>query len=104
MEIQKHVASDAEIVNPCDMPEIMQREIVQTAKEAASRFDVDKLGATAAEYIKKCLDQNFGAHWHVVIGNGFGSHVVHEKQRFIYFRLNGRSYLIYKAGTGSDPH
>lgn len=89
---------DALIEEPCDMPDDMVLAIVRLAREAAGRFDVDREGAKAAEYIKKKLDGIYGAHWHVVVGNGFGSEVIHEQHCFIYFVLNNRTYLIYKSG------
>ena len=52
----------------------------------------------AAELIKTRLDEQFNPHWHVAVGNGFGSYVVHEQRAFVYFYLGTRAYLIYKSG------
>ena len=90
----------AEVNKPCDMSDKLLRDIIDLSSHASVKFDVDREGSQAAEYIKKSLDDKFHPHWHVVIGNAFGSHVIHEKHHCTYFRLNERSYLIYKAGTG----
>lgn len=90
----------AEVNKPCDMPDKLLSDIITISKEASLKFDVDREGTQAAEHIKKSLDDKYHPHWHVVIGNAFGSHVIHEKHHFTYFRFNERSYLIYKAGTG----
>lgn len=93
----------AEIVSPCDMPEHIATMIVDIASQAATHFDVDKQGTSAAEFIKKRLDDELEPHWHVIIGNSFGSHVVHDSLRYVFFKLKGRSYLIYKSGSGPKP-
>ncbi len=84
-----------------DMPDAMQTEVMDLANTISIELDVDKRGALAAEKLKTELDKRFQPHWHVVIGNGFGSYVIHESQGFIYFKLRGRYYLLYKSGTGS---
>jgi len=103
MTVETVFVDGAEILVPCDMPDDLQRGIIECAKIAASKFDVDRNGASAAEYIKKHLDEELEPHWHVVIGNNFGSYVVHDQMRFIYFKLNSRCYLIYKSGNGARP-
>ena len=85
------------VESPCDMPDDILRDVVELAKQAATKFDVDKDGALAAEYIKTRLDETHAPHWHVIIGNGFGCYAVHESRRFVYFQLNKRAYLVYKT-------
>lgn len=92
--------SGARITLPCDMPDDMIKCIIELARDISSKLDVDKEGAVAAEHLKKQLDSKYSPHWHVVIGNGFGCHAVHEQHRFIYFYLNHRAFMVYKAGRG----
>ena len=51
-----------------------------------------------AEKIKKHFDELWAPHWHVVIGKNFGSFVHHETKRYVYFYLNDKAVMIYKAG------
>ena len=50
-----------------------------------------------AESLKKFLDSKFDPYWHVFLGNHFGCHSVHEKNRFLYFYYKKIAFLIYKA-------
>ncbi len=102
--MHKSIVGEADIQIQSDMPDAMQAEIIEIAGQVSIKFDVDKQGSFAAESIKTELDKKFQPHWHVVIGNGFGAYVIHESQRFLYFKLRGRFYMIYKAGTGSIPN
>jgi dynein light chain LC8-type len=97
------MVSEFELLKPCDMPDSLQDLIVHLAENAAKDYDVDHQGAQAAEYIKKSLDEKADPHWHVIIGNNFGCYAIHEKQRFMYFKLRGRCYMVYKAGRGPNP-
>ena len=90
----------ARILLPCDMPDDMIDFIVAKTKEVTLKGDVDKEGSAVAEKLKKKLDSKYSPHWHVVIGNGFGCHAVHEQHRFIFFYLNNRAFMFYKAGSG----
>lgn len=93
-------ASGASILSPCDMPDDMIECIIGLAKESSAKLDVDKEGEAAAEHLKRKLDSKYSPHWHVVIGNGFGCHATHEQHRFVYFYLNNRAFMVYKAGRG----
>ena len=75
---------------PVDMPDDLLAAIVNLAATAPPH--------NQAEYIKNKLDEEFAPHWHVTIGNSFGSHVVHQAKKFVYFYLNNRAHLIYKMG------
>jgi dynein light chain LC8-type len=87
----------ARVETPCDMPDHILKDIIELAAQSSSKFDVDREGAAAAQYIKSALDVKHEPHWHVVIGNGFGSYVIHESQRYVYFHLNKRAFMIYKT-------
>jgi len=55
-------------------------------------------GMQIAENIKKHFDETWAPHWHVVLGKNFGSFVHHETKRYVYFYLNDKAVMIYKAG------
>lgn len=59
------------------------------------RYDVSFI--KVAENLKKFLDANYGLYWHIILGNNFGCHSMHEKNRFLYFEFKKITFLIYKA-------
>lgn len=51
-----------------------------------------------AEKLKREMDLKYKPYWHVVCGKNFGCYAVHENRNFIFFVLDGISFLLYKAG------
>ena len=91
----------ARVLWPADMPDEMLALTVSAAQTAMKEFvNVEREGAKIAERVKKQLDKEYGPHWHVVFGSAFGSHAVHEKNRFVYFYLDPFAFMVYKAGSG----
>jgi len=40
----------------------------------------------------------FGGHgWNCIVGNNFGSHVVHQTKKYIFFQVKELSVLLWKA-------
>ena len=90
----------ARVLWPADMPDEMLAFTVSAAQSAVRELSPDREGAKIAERVKKLLDKEYGPHWHVVFGTAFGSHAVHEKNRFVYFYLDPFAFMVYKAGSG----
>ncbi|PWN53861.1 hypothetical protein IE53DRAFT_309462 [Violaceomyces palustris] len=82
------------IIKNVDMTEEMQQEVVDIASEALSRLSVEK---DIAAYVKRTMDERFGATWHAVVGKNFGSYVTHETKHFIYFYLGQIAFLLWRA-------
>lgn len=76
------------------MPEEIQVKIFELADQSLS-YKIEKDIAT---YLKKELDQQYGATWHVIVGKSFGSYVTHEQGFFIYFYIGELAFLIFKSG------
>jgi hypothetical protein len=55
-------------------------------------------GLMCAEAIKNEFDQRWSPHWHVVIGRNFGSYVTHETKHFLFFYLDDKAVMMFKAG------
>ena len=55
-------------------------------------------GVEVAENIKKQFDERWTPYWHVIIGRNFGSFVTHETKMFLYFYLEDKAVMLYKAG------
>lgn len=81
-------------IKSADMSEDMQRQAVEVAEEAMSKFQVEK---DIAQYIKKEFDSRAGATWHCIVGRNFGSFVTHETKHFIYFYLGHCAILLFKT-------
>jgi len=88
----------ARILWPPDIPDNILEHAVKTALGALEEFpNAEKEGTKIAEKLKKRFDEKWGPYWHVVVGRNFGSHAVHEKQRFVYFYIGQFAFMIYKA-------
>ena len=62
----------------------------------AFRLNLD--GQVACKQIKELMDKNFGASWHVIIGEGFGFEVTHQREQMIYIYYMGtRAILLFKC-------
>ena len=55
-------------------------------------------GLQCAEKIKYEFDERWGPHWHVVVGRSFGSFITHETKKFLFFYLEDKAIMIFKAG------
>ncbi|PQE15975.1 dynein light chain protein [Rutstroemia sp. NJR-2017a BVV2] len=59
--------------------------IIETARQAMSKFSVEK------------FDDKRGPTWHCIVGRNFGSFVTHETKHFIYFYLGHCAILLFKT-------
>ncbi|KEP64937.1 UNVERIFIED_CONTAM: dynein light chain type 1, putative [Hammondia hammondi] len=87
----------AKLLWPIDMPDYIVDYTVVRCKQLMDEFNPDKNALQIAETLKKELDAKWGLFWHVTVGKNFGSYVVHQKRRFVYFTIAQVSFLIYKA-------
>ena len=56
------------------------------------------LGLQCAEDIKNEFDSRWSPHWHVIIGRNFGSFITHEVKCFVFFYLEDKAVMLFKAG------
>lgn len=61
-------------------------------------FLVPSIGLGCAEQIKNEFDSRWAPYWHCVIGRNFGSFVTHETKNFIFFYLEDKAVMLFKAG------
>jgi len=102
----------ARIQWPCDLPDDMIEDVITTAQEALEHVrgqeenqkailggslqnDVDL--CAVSKYIKLKLEELKHGSWHIVAGKNFGTLVVHESSRFIYFYIGTIAFLMYKC-------
>ncbi len=97
---QYRVIDGAKVFWPCDMPDDILTHVIKVSKEALTGKDPGKQGVAIAEAIQKQLNQRWDPHWHVVVGQHFGSHTVHDQQRFVHLYLGPYAIMAYKAGRG----
>ncbi|KAI9529054.1 Dynein light chain 4, axonemal [Dissostichus eleginoides] len=65
------------LIRHTDMPEEMRVETMELCVTACEKFATNN--ESAAKMIKESMDKKFGSSWHVVIGEGFGFEVTHER-------------------------
>ena len=87
--------SEGADIRVSDMSQEMQQEAVKCAKEAISKYTVEK---DIASYIKKEFDKSYNPTWHCIVGKNFGSFVTHEAGNFIYFYIDQMAVLLFKSG------
>jgi len=84
---------------PVDMPDDMLKDAIQTSQRLIGECqNFETGGVEVAESIKREFDERWTPHWHVIIGRNFGSFVTHETKRFLYFYLDDKAVMLYKAG------
>lgn len=88
----------AKVKLPCDMPDDMLHDAIETSRRVIDPADFDSRGLEFAELIKSEFDSRWSPSWHVVIGRNFGSFVTHETRCFIYFYLADKAIMMFKAG------
>ena len=55
-------------------------------------------GLDVAESIKKQFDERWEPSWHVFVGRNFGSFSTHETRKFLYFYVEDKAVMLFKAG------
>ncbi|KAL2125191.1 hypothetical protein VTJ04DRAFT_1556 [Mycothermus thermophilus] len=81
-------------VKSADMNEDLQQEVFDVAKEAVSKFPIEK---DIAQYIKRTMDERKGPTWHCIVGRNYGSFVTHETKHFLYFYCGHVAILLFKT-------
>uniref|UniRef100_A0A914QQA0 Dynein light chain n=2 Tax=Panagrolaimus TaxID=55784 RepID=A0A914QQA0_9BILA len=76
------------------MSEEMQAAVFEIAREALSKYKVEK---DVAVFMKEQFDSKYGTSWHCVVGRNFGSFVSHETNCFIYFYLKNVAIMLFKT-------
>jgi len=83
------------VIKNADMPEEMQSDATECAKQALDKYNIEK---DIAAFIKKEFDKKYNPTWHCIVGRNFGSYVTHETKHFIYFYMGQVAILLFKSG------
>ncbi|XP_011819605.1 PREDICTED: dynein light chain 4, axonemal isoform X1 [Colobus angolensis palliatus] len=90
------------LVRHSDMPEEMRLETMELCVTACEKFSNNN--ESAAKMIKETMDKKFGSSWHVVIGEGFGFEITHEKRWEMRFSTQERTSPPFsRAAFPSHP-
>lgn len=83
-----------EFMLPLEMPEDIINDIILciATKESFRSNPGDRVND-----LRKLLDDKYGKYWHVFCGKNFGAYSVHDRYKFVFFKYNSMSYLIYKT-------
>ncbi|XP_059742741.1 dynein axonemal light chain 4 isoform X2 [Bos mutus] len=85
------------LVRHSDMPEEMRVETMELCVTACEKFSNNN--ESAAKMIKETMDKKFGSSWHVVIGEGFGFEITHER---CFFKHSPHEWG-HRDGEATDP-
>jgi dynein axonemal light chain 4 len=78
------------------MGDEMKNETVDQVISAIDKH-LDNFEA-ASRAIKEAMDKQFGPTWHVIVGEGFGFQITHQKDCMMYMYYQGHiGILVYKC-------
>lgn len=81
-----------------DMPDDILKDAIETSTRIIKNANYETQGLQCAEQIKAEFDQRWSPYWHCIIGRNFGSFVTHETRRFVFFYIDDKAVMLYKAG------
>ena len=82
-------------VHSTDMPQDLQKAVIEVAKSALEQFSVQR---EIAMHIKERFDEIYGSTWHCIVGRNFGSFISHEEGTFMYINVHDISILLFRTG------
>ncbi|KAH7844995.1 hypothetical protein Vadar_033989 [Vaccinium darrowii] len=85
------------VVRETDMPEALQSHVMELAYRALDLHEVSDF-QSIAHFIKQKFDEDYGAAWHCVVGEDFGSCITHLCGSFMFFRVGMMEFLVFKDG------
>lgn len=89
--------SNTKVKSPVDMPDDILKDSIIFSTEALYKCHDDDELNDALKTVKEHMDNKWEPNWHVVCGKNFGSLVTHAAKRFVYFYVNDRAIMIFKA-------
>ncbi|MEN2495926.1 MAG: hypothetical protein MHMPM18_000504 [Marteilia pararefringens] len=60
-------------------------------------YRLHKVEKHIAAYIKKRFDESFGATWHVIVGQSYGTYVTHMPNNFIFCYLGKHAITVFRT-------
>ena len=84
------------VVKSTDMLPKMQNKAMSTTVEA---FAKSSSPSDVAKALKTAFDSEYQPMWHCIVGQNFGSNVVHTSRCFIFMDYKGQSILLFKCGA-----
>ena len=88
------MAGTTAVIKVSAMHADIEQDCVDCAAQALSTLQEQK---ALAQWIKRELDQKYGAVWHVICGRQFGSYVSHHERSFVYFFIGDLGFLIWRT-------
>ena len=69
----------------------------KTEELAFKAFETCRQEKQLANFLKTEFDKQYGVGWNCVVGRNFGSHVVHQTKKYVYFQVRDTFVLLWKA-------
>jgi len=69
-------------VKATDMEEDMIKKVKEISMNAVKDYKQEK---QIAHYIKYELDKIDGYGWNCIVGRNFGSHIIHQTKKYVFF-------------------
>ncbi|VDL57283.1 unnamed protein product [Hymenolepis diminuta] len=80
-----------------EMIKFCQRAARQALQDANSYGNTNNREQTMASSVRKTLENQYPGTWSCVCGQRFGSEVAYIKDHFVFFSVDGMSFMVFKS-------
>lgn len=82
------------IISATDMDEDLLKKVIDVTYQAMSQFRQEK---QIAHYVKYEFDKSDPYGWNCIVGRNFGSHIVHQTKKYVFYKVKELNFLLWKA-------
>ncbi|CAI2385365.1 unnamed protein product [Moneuplotes crassus] len=82
------------VIKQVEMSEDMKDFAIKQAIEALEKATTER---DVASLLKKNFEEKYESVWHCIVGRNFGAFVTHEIERYIYFYIGQKGFLIFST-------
>ena len=81
-------------IKATDMDDDYLKKVVDITMNAMISNKHERL---ISRYIKNEFDKFDGFGWNCVVGKNFGSHIIHQTKKYVFYQVRELSFLLWKA-------
>ena len=82
------------LVKASDMDDEYLKKVVDVTLSAMTQYKQEK---QIAHHIKQEFDKIDGSGWNCIVGRNFGSHIIHQTKKYVFYQIKELSFLLWKA-------